>query len=118
MIRLAHYQGQLSQKSLNGFQLFAAEYWLRMDRRIVIRDIEDTLQRQTWYLAPERYEQLFLMGEIDLGGDATSDEDALREEAVTDIDEMDRYFANLDEPRAMTGAQLFSAIDKDSEGWL
>lgn len=116
MIRLAHYQGLLSQKNLNVWQWFAAGYWLRMNRRIELRDVEDSLQRQTWYLNPERYDQLWLMGEI--RPDITAEDDeAFREEAVTDIDEMDRYFANLDEKRVLTGAQLFDVID-DKEGWI
>lgn len=116
VIRLAHYQGLLSQKNPNKWQYFAASYWLRMDRRIEVRDIEDTLQRETWYLAPARYEELFLAGEIRT--EQTLEGEVLEEEVVTDIDEIDRYFDELDEKRNMTGAELFRFLDEDEDGWV
>jgi hypothetical protein len=118
MIRLAHYQGLLAQPSLNMFQYFAAEYWVRMDRRISMRDVEDTLQRQTWYIAPDRYQELFLMGALDIPETADAEDRAEpKEDVVTDIDEIDRYFDSLDEKRVLTGAQLFDVLD-DDEGWV
>lgn len=116
VIRLAHYQGLLSQGSLNRFQYLAASYWLRMNRRIEVRDIEDTLQRQTWYMAPARYEELFLMGEI--RPEVTLDGEVVGEEVVDDIDEIDRYFEELENKRSMTGAELFDFLDADESGWV
>lgn len=114
-IRLAHYQGLLSQKELNRFQRYAAEYWLRMDRRITVRDIEDTLQRQTWYMDPQRYQQLFLMGEI---APPTSEDMPFEEEEVVDnLDDIDDYFAKLEQQRTVSGAEVFAAID-DDQGWV
>jgi len=116
VIRLAHYQGLLSQESLNRFQYKAANYWLRMDRRIAVRDIEDTLQRETWYLLPARYEELFLAGEI--ATEMTLEGELVEEEVVTDIDEIDRYFEELDNKRSMSGAELFQYLEPDEEGWV
>ena len=88
-----------------------------MNRRISQQDTEDMLQRQTWYLEPQRYQDLFLAGAFEpepltLGGRDV-------EEVVDDVDEMDRYFAELENKRGMTGAQLFSALDgPDEDGWL
>lgn len=116
VIRLAHYQGLLSQKSISKFQRYAADYWLRMDRRIVIQDIEDTLQRQTWYLSPDRYHDLFLAGEFPT--EVTLEGEVVEEEVVSDIDEIDRYFEELDNKRTMTGAQLFEYLEPDEDGWV
>ena len=112
-IRLAHYQGLLSQPSVNMFQHFAASYWLRMDRRTQVDDAEENLQRQTYYLEPSRYNDLFLAGEI-IGTEPVSlDPD----EPIDDISEIDRYFENLDNKKAMSGAQLFGLLD-DEQGWV
>lgn len=117
-IRLAHYQGLLSQPSLNMIQYFAANYWLGMERRLTQDDAEEQLQRQTYYLQPDRYQELFLAGEI-----GTPEQQRLQrleldpEQPVDDISEIDRYFEHLDEKKAMSGAQLFGLLD-DEDGWV
>ena len=113
-IRLAHYQGLLSEPSLNWFQYFAANYWVRMERRIALDDAEERLQRQTYYLEPNRYNDLFLAGEI-IGVDPVELEP---EEPVDDISEIDRYFDNLDNKKSMSGAQLFPLLESDENGWV
>lgn len=84
-----------------------------MDRREVIGDAEDILRKQTWYLNPTRWLDLFSSEEM--GVQAGTLDGRPVEEVVDDLDEYDRYFANLNEKRFMTGAQLFDALDQ--EGW-
>ena len=114
-IRLAYEQGLLTQSSLNAFQLFALRYHMNMSRRLARQQMEEQLQRQTWYLAPERYNDLFFEGAFEpepltIGGRPV-------EEVVDDVDEVDAYFENLERKRKMTGAQMFEALD-DEEGWV
>lgn len=87
-----------------------------MNRRIQVQDAEDTLQRQTWYLEPDRYQELFLAGHFDPEPLTAAGRDM--EEVVDDIDELDAYFSQLERKRSMTGAQMFDAFDRDEEGWL
>lgn len=87
-----------------------------MNRRIHVQDIEDMLQRQAWYLEPERYQELFLAGEF--GPDPLTAAGRDMEEVVDDIDELDAYFAQLERKRSMTGAQLIDVLDRDEGGWL
>lgn len=84
-----------------------------MDRREVVSDAEDILRKQAWYLNPSRWLDLF-SAEGAAPQPGTLDGSPL-EEVVDDLDEYDRYFANLDEKRFMTGAQLFESLDQ--EGW-
>lgn len=112
-IRLAHYQGLLSQPSLSMIQYFAANYWLRMECRINQDEAEENLQRQTYYLQPSRYNDLFLAGEIIGSEPANPDPDM----PVDDISEIDRYFDNLDKTKTMSGAQLFELLE-DENGWV
>ncbi len=87
-----------------------------MDRRVQLQDIEDTLQRQTWYLEPGRYSELFLAGAFEPEPLTMAGRDV--EEVVEDVDELDAYFNSLEQKRGMTGADLFSLLDQpDEEGW-
>lgn len=86
-----------------------------MNRRVQIQDAEDMLQRQTWYLEPGRYQELFLAGAfapepLTIGGRDV-------EEVVDDIDELDAYFDGLENRRSMSGAMLFDAMS-EGEGWM
>jgi hypothetical protein len=83
-----------------------------MNRRIQLQDTEDTLQRQTWYLEPERYQELFLDGHFDAEPLTIGGRDV--EEVVDDVDELDRYFEQLEDRRSMSGAML----DQLEEGWV
>jgi hypothetical protein len=101
---------------MNLFQRFAAIYFLRMDRRIALDDTEDMLQKQTWYQNPKRYEDLFLVNEQWQQQEALTMAGRPVEEVVNDVDELDRYFDNLDNTRTMTGAELFG-YDGGSGDW-
>lgn len=88
-----------------------------MNRRIQVQDVEDMLQRQTWYLEPDRYQDLFLAGAFDPEPLTLAGRDV--EEVVDDIDELDAYFDQLDQRRSMSGASMFEALaERDEEGWL
>lgn len=88
-----------------------------MNRRIQVQDTEDMLQRQTWYLQPERYQDLFLAGHFDPEPLTIAGRDV--EEVVDDIDELDAYFEQLDQKRSMSGAAMFSALSgTDEGGWI
>lgn len=84
-----------------------------MNRRIQLQDTEDMLQRQTWYQHPERYEELFLAGAFEPEPLTMAGRDV--EEVVDDVDELDRYFEQLESRRTMSGA-LFDRLDE--EGWV
>lgn len=107
----------LSGTRLNSFQRWALRYAINMNRRIQLQDTEDSLQRQTWYTHPERYEELFLAGVFEPEPLTIAGRDV--EEVVDDIDELDAYFEQLETRRSMTGAQMFDALDgPNEEGWV
>lgn len=88
-----------------------------MARRIEIQDIEDTLQRQTWYLSPDRYQELFIAGAFEPEPLTVAGRDI--EEVVDDIDELDRYFAQLEQKRSVSGALVLDSLSgPDEEGWV
>lgn len=115
-MRLAFQQGLLSRPDLNSFQKWALRYAIYMNRRVELRDVEDMLQRQTWYIAPERYRDLFLAGHFDPEPLTVAGRDI--EEVVDEVDELDRYFAQLEERRVTTGAMVMEALAETEEGWL
>ena len=84
-----------------------------MDRRIQLQDIEDTLQRLTWYMDPDRYQELFLAGAFEPEPLTIAGRDV--EEVVDDVDEMDRYFEQLESRRFMNGSMLDHL---EEEGWV
>lgn len=84
-----------------------------MNRRIQLQDTEDMLQRQTWYMQPERYEELFLAGHFEPEPLTIAGRDV--EEVVDDVDELDRYFEQLEDRRSMSG-QLLDQLEE--EGWV
>jgi hypothetical protein len=87
-----------------------------MNRRIQMQDVEDSLQRQTWYLEPERYRDLFLAGAFDPEPLTLAGRDV--EEVVDDVNELDAYFDQLEQRRSVTGEMVFDALGRDREGWL
>ncbi|ACH62801.2 tail assembly chaperone [Mycobacterium phage DirtMonster] len=102
---------------MNRYQRWALRYAIFMDRRLQLQDTEDMLQRQTWYLEPKRYHDLFLAGAFEPEPIAVAGRDM--EEVVDDLDEVDAYFARLEGSQSMSGAQLFAALDEpDEEGWM
>lgn len=87
-----------------------------MNRRVELETLEDNRQQITWYLNPTRYNALFLEGEFTPDQPLTmAGRDV--EEVVDDVDEMDRYFEQLEQKRGMTGAEVFRAVDGDDDGW-
>ena len=86
-----------------------------MNRRIQLQDTEDMLQRQTWYLEPGRYQELFLAGAFTPEPLTIAGRDV--EEVVDDVDELDAYFEQLENRRTMSGAQMFEAMS-DDQGWV
>ncbi len=86
-----------------------------MHRRDQLQDQEDRLQRQTWYLNPSRYQDLFLAGAFEPEPLTMAGRDV--EEVVDDVDEMDRYFEQLEQKRGMTGAEMLAYDGPDEEGW-
>jgi len=105
----------LSQRTINAFQRWALRYAIDMNRRVQIQDTEDMLQRQTWYLQPERYQDLFLAGAFSPEPLTIAGRDV--EEVVDDVDELDHYFEQLENKRSMSGAEMFNAMAGE-EGWL
>lgn len=81
-----------------------------------MQDTEDMLQRQTYYLAPGRYQDLFLAGSFEPEPLTVAGRDV--EEVVNDVDELDRYFAQLENRRTTTGAMVMAAMSETEEGWL
>lgn len=113
---MAWYQGLLQQKDLNVFQRFAAQYQIRRNRERLVQDIEDTLQRQTWYQHPDRYDALFLTDD-QWSPDPLTMAGRPVEEVVDDLDEHDAYFAALEDQRTMTGAEV-AAFSSGEGGWV
>lgn len=83
-----------------------------MDRREEVRDAEDILRKQAYYLSPARWHDLFAS---DPEPDAMTMAGRPVEEVVEDVDELDAYFSQIDEKRTMTGAQL---LDDQEGGWI
>ena len=84
-----------------------------MNRRIQLQDTEDTLQRLTWYLDENRYQELFLAGAFEPEPLTIAGRDV--EEVVDDVDELDQYFNQLESRRSMNGA-MFDQLE--DEGWV
>ena len=91
-------------------------YAINMNRRVELQDVEDRLQRQTWYLEPARYQELFLSGFFEPEPLTIAGRDV--EEVVDDVDELDAYFERLEEKRSMTGAMAMGAQMANEEGWV
>lgn len=74
------------------------------------------LQRQTWYLAPARYQDLFLAGHFEAEPLTIAGRDV--EEVVDEVDELDRYFEQLESRRTMSGAAMMDALGETEGGWV
>lgn len=102
---------------MNTYQKFALQYQIRRRREQLVVDIDETLQKQTYYQHPDRYRDLFFepYGEsgiepLTLGGRPV-------EEVVDDLDEVDAYFDGLDDQRMVTGEEVFDVLSDDG-GWI
>jgi hypothetical protein len=94
-----------------------------MNRRVFSHDAEDIIQRATWYLAPLRWDELFMAGKLDTGEEKpqqlTIDGVPIEEvEGTYDVDVVDDYFNKLDMTREMNGADLFAALDRTNGEWV
>lgn len=98
------------------FQRWALRYAIYMNRRVQLQDVEDMLQRQTWYLAPNRYQDLFLAGHFDPEPLTIAGRDV--EEVVDEVDELDRYFDQLENRRTMSGEMMMDALGELEGGWV
>lgn len=98
------------------FQRWALRYAIHMNRRVETQDTEDMLQRQTWYLAPHRYQDLFLAGAFEPEPLTVAGRDV--EEVVDEVDELDRYFEQLENRRSMSGAMMMEALGEIEDGWV
>lgn len=86
----------------------------------LVRDIEDVLQKQTWYQHPKRYVELFLQDQSFPDGPMvlpSSTGEEVGEEEVTDIADLDAYFDNVENAREVTGDQ-FASVMGPEEGWF
>lgn len=106
LVRLAHEQGLLSQRSLNRVQRWALLYWLYMDRRTQTQDRRDQVKDETFHLFPERWAQLYegeMRAELGLEG-----VQAEPEVPVTDVSELDKWYESVSrgEKRTMNGSQI------------
>lgn len=87
-----------------------------MDRRRKLQDEENLLKRQTFYLHPQRYDELFVKPDereaepLSVGGRSV-------EEVVDDIDALDAYFDALEAKREVSGADLHY-IDRSEGAWV
>lgn len=81
--------------------MWALQYWLYMERRLVVEDAEAALEAHCSVMWPERWKQVY----GNRGGDMGEAFDGEEELPVTDISELDRWYAGLDERRVMTGAE-------------
>jgi len=86
-----------------------------MERRRKLQDEEDLLQRQTYYLHPERYKELFVKDERQ--PEPLSVVGRTIEEVVDEIDKLDAYFDRLEEKREVRGSDL-RYLEPDAEGWV
>lgn len=100
---------------MNAFQLFAARYQMKRNRDQLITDIQDTLKAQLLYTDPDRYNQIF-EAELIAAHQPLTMAGRPVEEVVQDLDEYDRYFAELESKRHLTGGEVLAL--SDSEGWV
>lgn len=102
--------------------MWALQYWIYLDRRTQIDDAHEELELQTFFLWPERWEQLQQhKNQTGAAGDMGQAFGGEREIPVTDPDELDRFYgtgdgdpgqfyASLDQPRSMSGAEALSVL--------
>lgn len=94
---MAHAQGLLTRPSLNLVQDWALRYYLDMQRRMFLEDKEAELERQLLNVNPEGWERAY--------GHEYVEEP---EYPITDPRQLDRWVANLDKSKAMSGADVAS----------
>jgi hypothetical protein len=115
-VRLAYEQGLLKRQSLNFYQKWALLYWIYMVRREQIEDTEAMLERQTFNLFPQRWNDLYR--DQLLAGVGMANEDGeipLRED---DLDELDKFMEQLERQSkfSMSGADTPNDFHRE-EKW-
>lgn len=78
-------------------------------RERFVKDVDDVLERTTYYLHQQRHQELFPEKYV-LPGQQEPLTMAGRpvEEVVEDLDVHDAYFANLEKQRFMTGGEILA----------
>lgn len=104
---MAHAQGLLTHPSLNVIQMWALQYFLYMERRIQVDDTMSSLEVQCYNLNLERWQQLYQ----NQGPDWGQAFDGEAELPITDPTDLDSWYANLERPRGMTGAETARVAD-------
>lgn len=118
VIALAWHQGILRQPNLNTFQLFAAQYQMRRLRDRFVEDVDNILEKTTYFLHQQRHQELFpekyhLPGQVEpltMAGRPV-------EEVVEDLDVYDAYFADLEKKRFVTGGEVLAASGDERWPW-
>jgi hypothetical protein len=82
-----------------------------------VQDVEDVLQKQTWYQNPDRYDELFF-SDAPTPDPITLGASYQEYTEVNDVDEMDAYYANLENPRSMTGAMFNQIMGGGENEWV
>ena len=95
--------------------MFAARYQIRRERERFVTDVDNILEKTTYYLHPDRYKHLFAEKLAAVAHQPLTMAGRPVEEVVEDLDEYDRYFARMEEKRVMTGGEVLSM--SDDEGW-
>jgi hypothetical protein len=116
-VRLAYEQGLLKQHSLNFYQKWALLYWVYMVRREQLEDKESELERQTFNLYPQRWNELYrdqMLAEMGLPNE--HGEIPLMED---DLDELDRFMEQLERQNkfSMSGSSTPKDYQVRSHDW-
>lgn len=106
-MRLAYEKGHLSQKNLNPFQHWALLYWLYLNRRTEVEDIQAELIQQTYNLFPERWGDLYrshVLNELGIADEAAEDV------VVDDLDELNKFYEQMEKKQWIRGGNLPDAF--------
>lgn len=95
---MAHAQGILTRPSLNLVQDWALRYYLEMSRRTFIEDKEAELERHLLNVNPEAWNRTY--------GQEYQESLSEPEYPITDPRDIDRWVANLNKTKTMSGADV------------
>lgn len=85
-----------------------------MDRRERYEDMKMKQELQTYDMAPERWHDLYFVQRF---SGLLPGVDGQEEIPVTNLDDIDEYFKNIEKKRFVTGAQLNDLPILDGDGW-
>lgn len=114
-MRLAHAQGLLSQPNLNRFQHWALLYWLYLSQRSANEEASKHLEIQCFNLAFDRWQELYLHQPHSTLTPAVATEDG--DVPVDDIDEVIRFYEQMEHQRSMSGGDLPMQAYDPTAGW-